>query len=116
MRFVVDESAGVAVVEYLRAAGHDVCPVAEEMPHAEDAAILALSRGEDRVLVTSDKDFGELVFYGGRLHHGVLLLRLEDESPDNRLRVIRGVLEQHAARLPGGFVIATERGVRIRSA
>jgi predicted nuclease of predicted toxin-antitoxin system len=114
MHFIVDECAGRAVVELLRGAGHDVLAVDEAMPGAKDADILARASTEERVLVTNDKDFGELVFRSGQPHHGVLLLRLRDESPENRLRVMSAVLEQYGDRLADRFTVASEGGVRFR--
>lgn len=116
MRFVVDESAGVAVVEYLRAVGHDVLAIADVMPQADDQAILARAAEEGRILVTNDKDFGELVFRSGYGHRGVVLLRLHDESAANRVRVMQAILNQYLDRLPGHFTVATEGRVRIRPA
>ena len=116
MRFLVDESTGAAVVEYLRNSGHDVLALAEIMRQAEDPYILTLASSETRILITNDKDFGELVFRTGQTHHGVLLLRLRDESARNRVRVVQSVLERYADRLPGHFVVASEGGVRVRPA
>ena len=116
MRFIVDESTGAAVVECLRGAGHDVLSVAETTPQASDQDILAQAASERRILVTNDKDFGELVFRSGKAHSGVVLLRLHDESAANRVRVVMAVLEQHADRLSGSFTVATEGHVRIRVA
>ena len=116
MRFIVDESTGKAVVEFLRRTGHDVIAVAEAMPQADDPDILARAASEARILVTNDKDFGELVFLDDQAHSGVLLLRLHDESPPNRVRVVKAVLEQWAERLPGRFAVATEDSLRIRPA
>jgi predicted nuclease of predicted toxin-antitoxin system len=114
MRFMVDESTGAAVVEYLRRNGHDALAVAEAMPQADDQDIIARAASEERVLITNDKDFGELVFRSGWAHHGVLLLRLHDESPSSRLNVIKSVLEHYADRLTGQFVVAAEDSVRVR--
>lgn len=116
VQFIVDESTGTAVVEYLRSAGHDVLAVAEAMPRADDQDILARAVSDRRIIITNDKDFGELVFRSGQAHHGVLLLRLHDESPTNRVRVVKVVFEQYADRLAGCFFVATESGVRIRPA
>lgn len=115
MRFIVDESTGAAVVECLRGAGHDVLAVAETMPRAGDPDILTRALSEGRILVTNDKDFGELVFRSGQAHSGVLLLRLHDESAASRVRVVLTVLEQYADRLPSCFTVATEGYVRIRT-
>jgi len=116
MEFIVDESTGTAVVEYLRSAGHDVLAVYETMPQADDSDILARAVSEERIVVTNDKDFGELVFRSGQAHHGVLLLRLHDESAANRVRVVKAVLEQYADRLAGSFTVATDGSIRIRPA
>lgn len=62
MRFLIDESAGIGVTEYLRTAGHDVLAVAELSPEIDDEIVLAWAVRETRILVTNDKDFGELVF------------------------------------------------------
>ena len=80
LQFLVDESTGIAVIRFLRDFGYDVLAVAEAMPKAEDLDILARAVSERRILVTNDKDFGELVYRSGQAHHGVLLLRLRDES------------------------------------
>ncbi len=65
-------------------------------------------------LVTNDKDFGELVFRSGQAHAGVILLRLHDESPSNRTRVVQAVLQQCGEALPGRFVVATDTHIRVR--
>ena len=114
MRFIVDESTGAAVVRHLHAAGHDVLAVADEMPQAGDPDVLARAAHEGRILVTNDKDFGELIFRSGQAHSGVLLLRLQDESSANRVRVVQTVLERYADRLSGSFTVATDGYVRIR--
>ncbi len=114
LRFIVDESTGAAVVKYLRSAGHDVLAVAEAMPQADDQEILARAMTEGRILVTNDKDFGELVFRGGQASHGAMLLRSHDDIPTNRVRVVKTILEQYADRLAGHFTVGTESGVRIR--
>jgi len=114
MKFIIDESTGTAVVEYLRSAGHDVLAIAETMPQATDDDILVRAVGEGRILVTNDKDFGELVFRSGQAHCGVVLLRLHDESAANRVQVVKAVLRRYASRLEGNFTVATEGAVRIR--
>jgi predicted nuclease of predicted toxin-antitoxin system len=100
-------------LDILRSAGYDVLGVAETMPQANDLDVLARAAGEGRILITNDKDFGELVFRDGQSHGGVVLLRLQDESSATRVRVVKALLEQYADRLADHFVVATEIGVRI---
>jgi predicted nuclease of predicted toxin-antitoxin system len=114
MRFIVDESTGYGVARYLQAQGHDVLIVAETMPEADDSAILQRAFAEERIVVTNDKDFGELIFRRREPHHGVVLLRLQDESGKNRLQVINTLMKQHSEKLPGRFAVVTEKNVRFR--
>jgi len=114
MDFVVDESTGTAVAEFLRSLGHNVFDVTKSLPQADDPDILKLAAAQKRIVVTNDKDFGELVFRSRKPHRGVLLLRLRDESAENRVRVIAFVLERWANRLSDSFTVATEGKVRIR--
>jgi predicted nuclease of predicted toxin-antitoxin system len=115
MRFIVDESTGHAVVAHLRTDQHDVLAVAEVMPQADDDDILHLAVTENRILITNNKDFGELVYRSGLPHRGILLLRLNDESSVHRVRIVQSVLERYADQLEDAFVVATEHHVRIRA-
>lgn len=114
LRWLVDESTGRAVVEWLRHRGFDVVSVRDSMPQAGDAEIIARARTEDRVIITNDKDFGERIFRDRQGHKGVLLLRLRDERTEIKIDVIRRVLDAWADRLPLNFTVATESRIRIR--
>ena len=61
MRFIVDESTGRSVVAELRAMRYDVLAVAKEMPEADDKEILQRAADQERIVITNDKDFGELI-------------------------------------------------------
>ena len=76
MNLVADEGVDRPVVERLRQDGHDVVYVAELSPSIPDEEVLQQTNARRAVLVTADKDFGELVFRQGLVHSGVILLRL----------------------------------------
>jgi predicted nuclease of predicted toxin-antitoxin system len=78
MKFLVDECTGPSVAAWLRDEGHEVFSVYEDVRGVEDDIILQKAFDENWVLITNDKDFGDKVFRNGRLHKGVVLLRLED--------------------------------------
>jgi predicted nuclease of predicted toxin-antitoxin system len=105
----------MVLARYLRDAGYDVLAVAELAPRATDRNILGWAADERRIVISCDKDFGELVFRSGQTHEGVILLRLRDESAANQLRVLSNALTLYAKELPGQFAVVTERRVRIRS-
>ena len=110
----MDECAGTSVVTCLRSEGYDAVAVAEIMPEADDEEILEYAVSEQRIVVTNDKDFGEMVFRGGRAHRGVVLLRLRDERAENKARAMKAVLAQVGERLQNHYVVATEIGIRVR--
>lgn len=65
MKLLVDVSAGQAIVEALRTLGHDVVSVRDRDPRMADVDILTWAVAEERLVVTMDKDFGELVYHAG---------------------------------------------------
>ncbi len=76
MRLLADENVSRNTVEALRGLGHDVSWVATDAPGSSDEAVLARASTEGRVLVTADKDFGELAFRSGLpAASGIILLR-----------------------------------------
>jgi len=89
--------------------------VADIMPEADDEEILEYAVTEGRIVVTNDKDFGEIVFRSGKAHRGVVLLRLRDERAENKARMMKAVLAQVGTRLQNHYVVATETGIRVRT-
>jgi predicted nuclease of predicted toxin-antitoxin system len=115
VRFIVDECTGPSVAAWLRGEGHDVLSVFDDRRGARDDEVLALSVSEARIIITNDKDFGEMVFRRHLSHPGLVLLRLSDERAANKIAVLRRLLAQFGPRIPGSFVVATERAVRFGS-
>lgn len=112
MRFLVDESTGKRLAELLRKHGHDVIFVGDVMPNSIDEEVLAAAEKENRVLITDDKDFGELVFRLQRPSKGVVLLRFATTQPEVRIRFLENLLE--STKIEGSFVILKEGVARIR--
>jgi predicted nuclease of predicted toxin-antitoxin system len=112
MRFLVDECTGSRVAEWLREIGHEVFSVYDESRGATDDAILTKAFEEDWILITNDKDFGELVFREHRPHHGVIFLRLDDERSTAKIAALDRLLRNHSNRLPKTFVVVSDNQVR----
>lgn len=112
MRFLIDECTGPAVGSWLRDHNHDVFSVFDEARGMDDDAIITKALHENRILITNDKDFGDKVYRDGRLHKGVILLRLEDERPASKIRILARLLEKYSNRIPDSFLVVTERQVR----
>lgn len=114
MKIVADESVDQQIVNRLRAQGHEVWFVAEQAPGIDDEEVLEHSRDRDAILVTADKDFGELVFRQRRLHSGVVLIRLTGIRPEIKAEIVATAFEQHAQEFREGFAVVSERALRLR--
>src|SRR2546425_1600295 len=105
MKLLVDVGVGVAVADWMAAAGHDILFVRDLDPRMADDEILALAVRDRRLVVTMDKDFGELVYHAGGAHCGVLLLRLEGATAAAKVAVVQEILRDHEDELPGRFSV-----------
>ena len=114
MNLLADESVDGAVVERLRRGGHAVIYVAEISPSISDEEVLREANDRRALLVTADKDFGELVFRQRRIHSGVLLVRLAGLPPTAKADIVAKVVQDHAADLNGAFTVVSPGTLRIR--
>jgi predicted nuclease of predicted toxin-antitoxin system len=114
MKFLVDHNVGRGVAHALQEAGHEAIFVGDVDPHMEDTAILTWAVREQRLLITQDHDFGALVYQSGASHAGVLLLRMGEARRAERIAVLRWILDNHAADLPGCFSVFENGRLRIR--
>lgn len=113
MKFLVDECAGRHVFNWLKKGGHDAIFVKDEFCGASDDLVLEKAFRENRILITCDKDFGDMVFRDQKKHKGIVLLRVLDESAENKIRIICWVLENHKDKLEGNFLLASDNNIRI---
>lgn len=115
MIFLADAGVERLIVEFLRQAGHVVHYVAEMQPGIPDDIVLEMSSNVGALLLTADKDFGELVFRQNRLATGVILIRLAGLSSAEKATIVVDVIKRHASEVEGSFTVITRGAVRIRS-
>lgn len=114
MRLLLDQNIDRRFVAHLRAQGHDVTRVARDYPAGIlDPDILAIALREERVLITNDTDFGELVIREHRAHAGVILLRLKVPDFATMRERLDRVLTDYAGQLDQ-LLVVSERRVRLR--
>lgn len=87
MKFLIDEGTGAIVTKYLKSSGYDSVYIGEKFSGKDDRFILDKAVRENRIVITMDKDFGDLVFFHDLPHKGIVLLRLRDERVKNRALV-----------------------------
>jgi predicted nuclease of predicted toxin-antitoxin system len=114
MRLLADENVPGPLIMMLRQRGHDVLSAKEQLRGVPDRTILARAQEEDRILITCDKEFGELAFrFGLPASSGVVLLRLAGTSPNADNARALAALESRDD-WSGHFAVVTDDRIRLR--
>ncbi|MFZ4657339.1 MAG: DUF5615 family PIN-like protein [Caldilineaceae bacterium] len=113
MRILADENCPGDLVDALQRAGHDVAWVRTDARGSKDPAILARAQTEKRLILTLDKDFGELAFRT-RLpaESGIILCRLHGLPPTRVIAIVLAALHSRSD-WAGRFTVITEQRIRV---
>ena len=114
MIFFFDESVDGQIAERFRQDGHVVFCVWEMEPGIPDDQVLDQANEQGAILVTADKDFGELVFRQGRVTSGVVLVRLAGLSPETKADVVATAVWDYGEEMSGAFTVVAPGHIRIR--
>jgi predicted nuclease of predicted toxin-antitoxin system len=114
MKFLADENVEIQLVERLRSENYEVLYVSDLAPCITDDEVLELANKENAILLTGDKDFGELVFRLGLVSKGVVLLRLGELSLTEKIGTIVKAIREHESELPSTFTVVSANSIRIR--
>jgi len=112
MYFLADESCDFGVVIALRTAGHEVTAIAEISPREEDDNVMKCALQEERILITEDKDFGQLVYASKQATGGVLFLRFPAKARSSLAKPVVDVVRRRGERLKGKFTVIQPGRVR----
>ena len=115
MKFLTDENIASSVVHFLRKSGYDVKDIKESNLYGiSDKEVLKIAFEEGRIVITHDKDFGNLLTFSREKHRGVILLRLNNQRPYNVLKVLIKVLKSSIAnKLENNLCVISELQVTV---
>jgi predicted nuclease of predicted toxin-antitoxin system len=113
VEFVADESCAGPVIRALRAAGHDVLAIAESAAGTRDEAIIEQAVERGRVLLTEDRDFGELVYARGRSSAGVVLIKFGSRVRQAKPAAVTEAVAKMGTRLRNGFTVVEPGRLRV---
>jgi predicted nuclease of predicted toxin-antitoxin system len=113
MNFLADESCAGPVIRALREAGHDVVAISEVAVGAADDEVLERALNEKRVLITEDRDFGELVYARGRSSAGVILVRFPSRARRAKPATVVEAVAKLGPRLHDSFTVVEPGRVRV---
>lgn len=115
MRWLTDENIPRLLISALREAGHDVVAVGDCAPAATDPEVLALARNQRRILISFDRDHGDLIFGQGLPPpRAVVYLRLEPPLPEHLQAFARTLAALGEQALDGYFTVVSVHGLRQR--
>ena len=114
MRFLADECCDTGLVASLRNDGHDVLYILEKKPGVPDDEILLDAYNEGRILLTEDKDFGELVYRLKKPSKGIILIRIDVRERHIKWARLKKLIEDYQGRLAGHFVVIDNHKFRFR--
>ncbi len=112
-KFVVDECTGPAVAEWLIACGYETISIFDTFRGSKDIDILMKALKTGGILITNDKDFGDMVFKQNLNHNGIILLRLSNERSRHKIEVLEKLFKINLSELVSNFTVATETTIRI---
>jgi predicted nuclease of predicted toxin-antitoxin system len=113
-KFVVDVGVGRIVENWLVQQDFSVIAIRTLNPEMADNDIVELANKENAIIISMDKDFGELIFKNKIQHTGVLLLRLEDAVAEEKLAVIQNIFPEHLLAIKNKFAVYQNGELRIR--
>ncbi len=112
VKFLIDECTGKRLSFLLKNVGYDVLFVGDWKPSASDEEVLQKANDDGRILITDDKDFGELVFRLEKPSTGVILLRTSTTNPAIRLHLLEILLK--STDVSGKFIVLKDNVFKIR--
>jgi predicted nuclease of predicted toxin-antitoxin system len=116
MTVVADESVDFGIILLLREKGIIVLSIAEESFGIKDEEVLSIAVKNQCLLITEDKDFGELTYRLKLEHKGILLIRLGELPRIERIELAAHFIEKHFSDLFNNFSVLDKRGIRIKTA
>ncbi|MFH1760713.1 MAG: DUF5615 family PIN-like protein [bacterium] len=114
MKILADENVDQPIIDSLIINGFTVLYVKEMAPGISDDAVIHIANSESALVLTADKDFGELVFRQKRTVHGVILFRLAGLSPKQKAEKICWAINNYSDKLTRNFTVITHKTIRIR--
>jgi len=114
LKFLADECCDTGLVTSLRDDGHDVLYVLEKKAGVTDEEVLFEAYNDGRILITEDKDFGELVYRLRKPSTGIILIRIDVKERHLKWGRLKKLIDNYSDRLTGNFVVININKFRFR--
>ena len=112
MKFLADVNVEKTVIEEIITLGYNVKCVTDINPGMSDTEVLTTANSEDRILITNDKDFGEIVFRQKLLCSGIILIRVNNQDIQEKARLIKKLLIFYKDKIYKHFIVISNKKIR----
>lgn len=113
MRFLADESCDRRIVRGLLGLGHDISTIADRELGASDERVIEFAVSERRIVLTEDKDFGQLVFAAAKQNSGIILIRVPVRARSGVVTAIASLIADRGDALYGCFAVIEAGRTRV---
>lgn len=112
MKFLADVNVEKPVIDYLLENGHDVKWIPDYNCKMSDDELLNLAKNEERILITNDKDFGELTFLQKKSSIGIILFRIKGHISQEKVRLMELLLKRYQDKLLHHYIVISKNKIR----
>ena len=113
IKFLADVNVEKPLVDYLSKQGYDIKWVPDIDCEMADKDLLQLANEENRIFITNDKDFGDLIFLQKRLSVGTILFRVKGQKSEEKIKLMRKLLMGYRDKILNHYVVITKLKIRI---
>lgn len=112
LRFIADVNVEKPLVDFLARKGFDIKWVASIDKQMPDIQVCEIANNERRIVITNDKDFGEIVYLQKKIIYGIILLRIKGQNTSDKIMLIEKLLDRYPDKITSHFVVVTGKKFR----
>jgi len=112
IKFLANVNIEQPIIEFLSAKGIDVKSVANINKYMTDDNVCELANREQRIILTNDKDFGEIVFFQKKIVWGLVLLRIKGQNVEEKIVRLENLLTKYSDKIINHFVVVSKEKIR----
>ena len=114
IKILADVNVEKAIVDFLREQDFDVIWIPDYNCKLSDEDLLKFANKDKRIIITNDKDFGELVYHQKKVKTGIILIRIKGQEVNKKLRSLKKLFRFYKNKIENHFIVISERRIRIR--
>ena len=113
IKFLADVNIEKPLVDFLSKQGYDIKWIPDYDCEMPDEDLIQLANREKRILITNDKDFGDLIFLQKRMSAGTILFRVKGQNSQDKIKLMKKLLMGYKDKLLNHYMVITKLKIRI---